>query len=214
MCIHLCSSSQTLSGLAVGALCGKDVNAEAIEIAKQFSANQLHYGKEGQPCPGALLMLFQMQAKILVQVTTQPIEPAREDARKRAVEDSQTLVKKKARTECRNSADHSYQQQRASIHRCCVCAKNQASKRCSNGACGRCCQHAAEACLQHGTAEKPRASLVSRTKAEELRRGAKTNKNEFDDDVYMHEVDLRFQDLMNDGMRDVGVPVPATPLPL
>ncbi len=64
----------------------------------------------------------------------------------------------------------------------------------------------AHACLQHGTAEKkPRASLLSRTKAEERQGTAKTD-NDFEN-VYLSEVDRCFQGVMDRAMRDASVPV-------
>ena len=149
----------------------------------------------------SLLKLFQMQATILVQVTKQQVEAAREeDAQMLAAEDAEPPKKKAKR---RNAADHSAQ-------RCRLCAKNQASKRCPNAACGRCCHRGADSCLQHGTAEKkPRATLVSRTKAQE-RRVPETD-NDFED-VYLREVDRCFQGVMHDAMRDAGVPTPVTSL--
>ena len=150
----------------------------------------------------ALLKLFQMQAKILVQVTTQQVEAAlEEDAQMLAAEGTEPPKKKAKR---RNAADHSAQ-------RCRLCAKNQASKRCPNAACGRCCHRGADACLQHGTAEKkPRATLVSRTRAQERRGPAKTD-NDFEE-VYLREVDRCFQGVMHDAMRDASVPTPVTSL--
>ena len=149
----------------------------------------------------ALLKLFQMQATILVQVTKHQVEAAREeDAQMLAAEDAEPPKKKAKR---RNAADHSAQ-------RCRLCAKNQASKRCPNAACGRCCHRGADSCLQHGTAEKkPRATLVSRTIAQE-RRVPETD-NDFED-VYLREVDRCFQGVMHDAMRDAGVPTPVTSL--
>ena len=147
----------------------------------------------------ALLKLFELQAKILVQATKQQQVEREEDARLLAADDAEPPKKKAKR---RNAADHSAQ-------RCRLCAKNQASKRCPNAACGRCCKHGTDACLQHGTAEK-RATLVSRTKAEERRGLAKTD-NDFED-VYLREVDRCFQGVMHDAMRDAGVPTPVTSL--
>ncbi len=152
---------------------------------------------EGVAVP-ALLKLFELQAKILVQVTKKQVERD-EDARMLAADDAEPPKKK-----AKGSADHS-------AERCSLC-KNQQSKRCSNNACGRCCHHGPHACLQHGTSEKkPRASLVSRTKAEERHGTAKTD-NDFED-VYMREVDRCFQGVMHDAMRGAGMPAPVTPLP-
>lgn len=154
---------------------------------------------DGAAVVPALLELFQMQARILIQATTQQFEPAREeDAQMLAADDTEPPKKKAKR---HDAADDSAQ-------RCSLCCKNQASARCPNSACGRCCHRGTEACLQHGTTEKkrkPRATLLPRMGAEE-RRGPTKTENDFEN-VYLGEVDRCFQGVIDDAMKEAGVPV-------